>query len=339
MAQRHGIGSGGFLTVGGDASRRRTELSERAVKIIVGFTAGGTTDIIARDVGIELEKAWHADRDRGEPRRAPTARSRRRNLAKLPPDGQTLMMIVSGHITNPLVMANAGYDAIKDFTAISLLASSPLLIFAHPSFPANDIKGAIALAKQKPNTIGYATPGVGSIQQLSMELLSYLSGAKFLHVPYRGGAPALNDTIAGHVPLSVLSVFQVLPLIQDGKLKPLAVTDLKRSAVLPNVQTVAEAGVANYEASLLFGLIGPAGMPPAVTGQAQRRGNAHHQRAGDAEEARRAGRAADRQHAGQFTAVIKSEQKKWAEVITGVEYQGVAGRRLGPGAGQVLLCQ
>ena len=185
-------------------------------------------------------------------------------LAKVPPDGQTLMMIVSGHITNPLVMANAGYDALKDSTAISLLASSPLAIFAHPSFAANDIKGAIALAKEKPNTIGYATPGVGSIQQLSMELLSYLSGAKFLHVPYRGGAPALNDTIGGHVPISVLSVFQVLPLIQEGKLKALAVTDVKRTAVLPNVQTVAAAGVADYEASLLFGLIAPPGLPPAV---------------------------------------------------------------------------
>ena len=150
-------------------------------------------------------------------------------LAKLPPDGQTLMMIVSGHITNPLIMANAGYDALKDFTNISLLASSPLLIFAHPGFAANDIKGAIALAKEKPNTIGYATPGVGSIQQLSMELLSYLSGAKFLHVPYRGGAPALNDTIAGHVPISVLSVFQVLPL-DPGRQAQAARGDRRSSA-------------------------------------------------------------------------------------------------------------
>ena len=187
-------------------------------------------------------------------------------------------MIVSGHITNPLIMANAGYDPLKDFTNISLLASSPLLIFAHPGFAANDIKGAIALAKEKPNTIGYATPGVGSIQQLSMELLSYLSGAKFLHVPYRGGAPALNDTIAGHVPISVLSVFQVLPLIQDGKLKPLAVTALKRSDVLPDTQTVAEAGVANYEASLLFGLIAPAGLPPDVLQKINAEVVAHHQR-------------------------------------------------------------
>ncbi len=204
---------------------------------------------------------------------------------------------------------------LKDFTNISLLASSPLLIFAHPSFAANDIKGAIALAKEKPNTIGYATPGVGSIQQLSMELLSYLSGAKFLHVPYRGGAPALNDTIAGHVPISVLSVFQVLPLIQDGKLKPLAVTALKRSDVLQNVQTVAEAGVASYEASLLFGLIAPAGMPPAVLAKI----NAEVTRIINASEMRKKlanqGVLPIASTPGEFTAVIKSEQDKWAQVI------------------------
>ena len=284
------------------------------VKILVGFPPGGTTDIIARDVGQELEKAWHQTvivENRGGANGAIAAAQ----LAKLPPDGQTLMMIVSGHITNPLVSPSAGYDVLKDFTNISLLASSPLLIFAHPSFAANDIKGAIALAKEKPNTIGYATPGVGSIQQLSMELLSYLSGAKFLHVPYRGGAPALNDTIAGHVPISVLSVFQVLPLIQDGKLKPLAVTALKRSDVLQNVQTVAEAGVASYEASLLFGLIAPAGIPPAVLAKI----NAEVTRIINASEMRKKlanqGVLPIASTPGEFTAVIKSEQDKWAQVI------------------------
>ena len=134
-------------------------------------------------------------------------------LAKLPADGQTLMMIVSGHITNPLVSPNAGYDALKDFTrsACGVVAAGDLRA---SGISRKRHQGAIALAKEKPSTIGYATPGVGSIQQLSMELLAYLTGAKFLHVPYRGGAPALNDTIAGHVPLSVLSVFQALPHIQ-----------------------------------------------------------------------------------------------------------------------------
>jgi tripartite-type tricarboxylate transporter receptor subunit TctC len=284
------------------------------IKILVGFAPGGTTDIIARDVGQELEKAWHTNVI-VENRAGANGAIAAAQLAKQPPDGQTLMMIVSGHITNPLIMANAGYDAIKDSTAISLLASSPLLIFSNPSFPANDIKSAIALAKEKPNTIGYATPGVGSIQQLSMELLSYLSGAKFVHVPYRGGAPALNDTIAGHVPISVLSVFQVLPLIQEGKLKPLAVTALQRTPVLPNVQTVAEAGVVEYEASLLFGLIGPPGLPAAITAKL----NAEVVRIIKSPEMQAKlaaqGVVPIASTPEGFTSVIKSETEKWAKVI------------------------
>jgi tripartite-type tricarboxylate transporter receptor subunit TctC len=284
------------------------------IKILVGFAPGGTTDIIARDVGQELEKAWRQPVI-VENRAGANGALAAAQLAKTTPDGHTLMMIVSGHITNPLVMANAGYDAVKDSTAISLLASSPLLIFAHPGFAANDIKGAIALAKEKPNSIGYATPGVGSIQQLSMELLSYLSGAKFLHVPYRGGAPALNDTIAGHVPLSVLSVFNVLALIQDGKLKPLAVTALKRSDVLPNVQTVAEAGVADYEASLLFGLIGPPGLPPAVTAKLNAEVTRIIKDPAMQKKLAAQGVLPIASTPAEFTAVIKTEQEKWAAVI------------------------
>jgi tripartite-type tricarboxylate transporter receptor subunit TctC len=284
------------------------------IKILVGFPPGGTTDIIARDVGQELEKAWHTPVI-VENRAGANGAIAASQLAKMAPDGQNLMMIVSGHITNPLIMANAGYDALKDSTAISLLASSPLAIFAHPGFAADDIKGAIALAKAKPDTIGYATPGVGSIQQLSMELLSFLSGAKFLHVPYRGGAPALNDTIGGHVPISVLSVFQVLPLIQEGKLKALAVTDTKRSPVLPNVQTVAEAGVANYEASLLFGLIAPPGLPPAILAKI----NAEVVRIINAPEMQKKlaaqGVVPIASTPAAFVGVIKSEQDKWAKVI------------------------
>jgi tripartite-type tricarboxylate transporter receptor subunit TctC len=284
------------------------------IKILVGFPPGGTTDIIARDVGQELEKAWHTTVI-VENRAGANGAIAASQLAKLPPDGQNLMMIVSGHITNPLIMANAGYDALKDSTAISLLASSPLAIFAHPSFAADDIKGSIALAKAKPDTIGYATPGVGSIQQLSMELLSYLSGARFLHVPYRGGAPALNDTLGGHVPISVLSVFQVLPLIQEGKLKALAVTDTKRSPVLPNVQTVAEAGVANYEASLLFGLIAPPGLLPEIL----KKINAEVVRIINAPEMQKKlaaqGVVPIASTPDAFVGVIKSEQDKWAQVI------------------------
>src|SRR6476646_3386798 len=306
------LAAAAFFTASGPAPAQT--YPNGTIKILVGFPPGGTADIIARDVGQQLEKAWNATVI-VENRAGANGALAAAQLAKAPPDGQTLMLIVSGHITNPLVMANAGYDALKDSTAISLLASSPLAIFAHPSFAANDIKGAIALAKEKPNTIGYATPGVGSIQQLSMELLSYLRGDKFVHVPTRDGAPALNDTIGGHVPISVLSVFQVLPLIQDGKLKALAVTDTKRSAVLPNVQTVAEAGVANYEASLLFGLIGPPGLPPAILAKI----NAEVVRIINAPEMQKKlaaqGVVPIASTPDAFVGVIKAEQDKWEKVI------------------------
>ena len=236
-------------------------------------------------------------------------------LARMAPDGHNLMTIVSGHITNPLVSPSAGYDAIKDFTPICLVASSPLLIFAHPSFPANNMKEALDLARAKPGTISFATPGVGSIQQLSMELVAYLSGTKFIHVPYRGGAPAVNDVVAGHVPISVNSVFQALPLIQSKALKPLAVTALKRTEVLPDVPTVAEAGVANYEASLLFGVIGPAGMPPAVVAKL----NAEIVRIVNTPQMReklaKQGVLPIASTPAEFTAYMPTEQKKWAEVI------------------------
>jgi tripartite-type tricarboxylate transporter receptor subunit TctC len=234
------------------------------VKIFVGFGAGGSTDIISRDIGAELEKVW------GHPvivenRAGANGAIAAGQLAKLPADGQTLMMVVSGHVTNGHLNAKQPFDALKNFTPITLVASSPLLIFAHPSFPANDIKTMLALAKEKPGTVAYSSPGVGSIQHLSMELLAYLAGVKLVHVPYRSGALALNDTLAGHVPLSVLSVLQALPHLQAGKIKPLAVTSAKATDILPNVPALAEAGLKDYEAELWYVVIAPAGLPPAVT--------------------------------------------------------------------------
>jgi tripartite-type tricarboxylate transporter receptor subunit TctC len=284
------------------------------IKIVTGFPPGGTADILARELGVELEKAWRATVI-VENRPGANGALAAAQLAKLPADGQTLMLIVSGHVINPLLSANAGYDAGKDFTAISLLASSPLLIIAHPSFPANDIKGALALAKAKPGTIGYATPGVGSIHHLSMELMAYLSATQFIHVPYRGGAPALNDTIAGHVPLSLLSVFQVFGHIQQGQLKPLAVTSLKRTDVLPNVQTVAEAGVADYEAALWFGLIAPAGLPSAVTGKLNAEVNRIIKTPAMRDKLEKQGVQPIASTPAEFTAYMKAEQEKWAQVI------------------------
>src|SRR5262249_1278841 len=147
------------------------------------------------------------------------------------------------------------------------------------------------------------------------ELMAYLSGTKFIHVPYRGGAPALNDTIAGHVPLSLLSVFQVFGQIQQGLLKPLAVTSLKRTDVLPKVQTVAEAGRANYEASLWFGLIAPAGVPPAVVAKLNTEVTRIIKTPAMRDKLEKQGVLPIAGTPDEFTAYMKVEQEKWAQVI------------------------
>src|SRR5262249_30928365 len=149
-------------------------------------------------------------------------------------------------------------------TPISLVASSPLAIVANPAFPPSDIKALVAAAKEKPNTISYATPGVASIQQLSLELMAYMTGTKFVHVPYRGGGPALTDAIGGHVQLAVLSVLQVMPQVEAKQLKALAVTSKTRAEAWPDVPSIAEAGVPGYEAELWFGVIAPRGTPEAI---------------------------------------------------------------------------
>ena len=291
------------------------------VKMFVGFGAGGSTDIIARDIGHELEKVW-GQTVVIENRAGANGAIAAGQLAKLPPDGQTLMMIVSGHVTNGYLNPKQPFDALKDFTPITEIASSPLLIFSHPSFPANDIKSMIALAKEKPNTLAYTSPGTGSIQHLSMELLAYLAGVKLVHVPYRSGALALNDTLAGHVPLSVLSVLQALPHLQAKTIKPLAVTSAKATDILPGVPALAEAGLKGYEAELWYVVIAPAGMSPALTAKI----NADIVKIVKSPEMQK--RLADQgarpvgSTPAEAAAFLKSESDKWGKVIKEANIKG-----------------
>ena len=291
------------------------------VKMFVGFGAGGSTDIIARDIGRELEKMW------GQPviienRAGANGAIAAGQLAKLPADGQTLMMIVSGHVTNGHLNKQQPFDAMKDFTPIVEIASSPLLIFAHPNFPANDVKTMLALAKEKPGAFSYSSPGTGSIQHLSMELLAYLAGVKLTHVPYRSGALALNDTLAGHVPLSVLSVLQALPHLQAKTIKPLAVTSAKATDILPGVPALAEAGLKDYEAELWYVVIAPAGLPPALTQKI----NADIVRIVKSPEMQK--KLADQgarpvgSTAAEARAFMQAESDKWGKVITEANIKG-----------------
>ncbi len=174
-------------------------------------------------------------------------------------------------------------------------------------------------AKAKPNTISYATPGVASIQQLSLELMAFMTGTKFVHVPYRGGAPALNDAIGGHVQLAVLSVLQVMPQVEAKQLKPLAVTSKGRTDVWPNVPSISESGVPGYEAELWFGVIAPAGTPDAIADRLNReitrfiKSEAMQKRLAS-QGARAIGTSRE-----EFAAFLRAEQDKWGKVLKEIQ--------------------
>lgn len=288
------------------------------IRWLVGFPPGGTADMISRDVAGELEKVL------GHPviienRPGANGSTATAALVGAKPDGQTLMMILSGHITNSFLYPNLGFDPLKDVTPISLVASSPLAIVANPNFGASDIKSLVEAAKAKPGTISYATPGVASIQQLSLELMAYMTGTKFVHVPYRGGAPALNDAIGGHVPLAVLSVLQVMPQVEAKQLKALAVTSRGRTDVWPDVPSISESGVPGYEAELWFGVIAPAGTPDAIVDKLNKEitrfiKSDFMQKRLVSQGARAIGTSRD-----DFAAFMRAEQDKWGKVLKEIQ--------------------
>jgi tripartite-type tricarboxylate transporter receptor subunit TctC len=185
-------------------------------------------------------------------------------VAASAPDGYTLLLISSTFTINPAIKKNMPFDTIKDFTPVAFIARSPLLLVASKELRVKSAREMLDLARSKPGQITYASAGLGSINQIAAELIALSAGAKFMHVPYKGGAPALNDLVGGHVDIYVSSLPQVLQLARDGQTRALAVTSAKRSALLPDVPTLAEAGISGVDLWSWWGIVGPAGMPANV---------------------------------------------------------------------------
>ncbi|MBR0644907.1 tripartite tricarboxylate transporter substrate binding protein [Plastoroseomonas hellenica] len=235
-------------------------ISARPVRMFVGFPPGGSTDIFARALSDELSRSWSVpvvvDNRAGANGVIGTEA-----LTKAAPDGQTLMFIISSHVTNRALYPHLPYDPIAGVTPLSLVARTPLMLVANPRFPARTLQDVLRLAREQPGRIDYASPGQGSVQQIAMELLARMAGVQFNHIAYRGGAPAMTDLIGGVVPLSVLTTTQVLAQVQSGALRPIGVTTETRSPLLPAVPTIAESGLPGYQADVWFAVVGPAGMP------------------------------------------------------------------------------
>src|ERR1700761_7326299 len=235
----------------------------KQITLIIPFAAGGSNDIVARAIGKELSEAW------GQPVIAENRPGAggvigAAAVASAPPDGYTLLLVSTTFTINAAIKKSMPFDTAKDFTPIAFVARSPLLFVSSKGLAVKTAKDALALAKSKPGALTYASAGVGSINQIAAELIAQSAGVKLLHVPYKGGAPALNDLIGGHVDMYVSSLPQVLQLAKDGQTRPLAVTSAKRTPMLPDVPTLAESGLEGFELSSWWGIVGPAGMPADV---------------------------------------------------------------------------
>ncbi|HLQ26031.1 MAG TPA: tripartite tricarboxylate transporter substrate binding protein [Acidiferrobacterales bacterium] len=234
------------------------------IRFIVPFPAGGSTDALVRTISEKLSE------NLGQPvvidnRPGAGGTIGSGIAAKAAPDGYTLLMGTSStHAVGPSVYSKIPYDAVRDFAPVSLVASSPNIVLVSPSLPVKSIKELIALAQSKPGQLNFASPGNGTHTHLITEMFNSMVGVKMVHIPYKGTALALPDLLSGQVSLIFENALAALPSVKSGQLRPLAVTSAKRSSLVPDLPTVAEAGVPGYAFTQWFGILVPAGTPKKI---------------------------------------------------------------------------
>ena len=286
----------------------------KPIRIIVPFGPGGFTDVAARILQKELAPAI------GQPviiENRPGAGSTIGTdaVAKATPDGYTLVMISTAHVISPHLYKQMPYDPIKDFAPVMRLAEGPYVLVVHPSLPARDVKEFIALAKSKPGEIDYASSGNGSAQHLVGALFTNMADVKLNHVPYKGSNQAMQDVLGGQVKVSFVGVPNALPNLVNGKLKALGVSTAKRYAELPDVPTIAEAGVPGYDATIWLGLLAPKDTPREVVNKL----NGDISRILSSPEAKKlmasAGVDVATSSPEEFGRLMQSELERWGKVV------------------------
>ena len=250
------------LALAAGGAVRAQGFPSRPVTLIVGYSAGGAVDIIARTVGQRLQASL------GQPVVVENKPGAGTNIATkalidAAPDGHTLMLAANALAANVSLFQPAPY-ALDRVTPISMVGRVPVVLAANAQSGVDSLKTLIAQSKARPQSITYGTPGNGATPHLAVELFQRAAGIELTHVPYKGGAPAMNDVIAGHIQTVAVNALEVQPHVKAGKLRVLAVLSEKRSPIFPDVPTIAESGFPGFEASVWYGLVGPAGLPPAV---------------------------------------------------------------------------
>jgi tripartite-type tricarboxylate transporter receptor subunit TctC len=295
------------------AGAASAQYPSRPVRFIVPSAVGGGTDIIARAIALKLSESLGAQFV-VENRPGAGQMIGIELAAKAPADGYTILMAASTLAINPIMYKAVPYDPVRDFAPITQAATLPNVVVVHPSLPVKSISELIAYAKAHPGQLNFASAGIGTSPQMSIELLKSMAGIDMVHIPYKGTAPGVVDVLAGQVLVMAPNVLTALPHIKSGKLRALAVTSPKRSAALPDVPTVAEAGLPGYDSTQWYGVLAPAGTQREIVARLH---GAIARALRDEEVGRRL--AADgAEPVGsspeEFTAFIKSETEKWAKV-------------------------
>jgi tripartite-type tricarboxylate transporter receptor subunit TctC len=287
----------------------------RPVRMIVPFNAGGATDIIARIVSQKLSESLgqnvFVDNRPGANGVIGTE-----VVARSLPDGYTLLMVTAGtHAINSSLYKDIAYDPVKDFVHINFVATAPNVLIVNNSVPANDIKALIELAKEKPGQLTYGSAGLGSTLHLAGALFEEMAGVHLTHVPYKGGSQAMTDLLGERLTMMFDSISSAVPRIKQGNVRPLGVTSAKRSAALPEVPTIAEAGVPGYEATAWFGVVAAANTPKEIVNKL----NAAINKVLENPDVREKLLALGTEPVGgtpeQFAAHVKKEVAKWRKVV------------------------
>ena len=287
----------------------------KPIRLICPFPPGGTTDVVARIVALGLTEAW-GQQVIVDNRPGAGAVIGTEMAAKSPPDGYTVLLgSITTHAVNPALHKKLNFDAVNDFTPVTLVVSSPQLLAVNPSVAARSVKELIALARRTPGQLNYASAGQGSSPHLTFELFKSASGIDIRHVPYKGTGPAITELVGGQVQAMITGVVALMPHVKSGKLRALAVTSKGRVGVLPDVPTIMESGVPNFDVSSWFGVFLPAGTPKAIVTKM----NAQVRKIVEAPDVKKRlidlGADPETNTPEQFAAYVRSEKSRWAKVV------------------------
>jgi tripartite-type tricarboxylate transporter receptor subunit TctC len=312
---RHGLrlATSAFLLLAFAAPLSAADYPDRPIRLIIPFPAGGSNDVVGRlvanQLSVQLGHKVFVDNRGGAGGVLGTEAA-----ATAAPDGYTLLVVSLAHAVNP-ALYKLNYDPIKSFTPISIMATGPNVLVVNPALPANSVKELLALVKEKPGAIDYASAGVGSFQHLGGELFKLVAGVNLQHVPYKGGGPAMQDVIAGHVKVMFSSLVQTTPFIQSGQLRALGVGGKTRNPILPEVPTIAEAGVPGYQADNWWGIVAPAGTPQPIVDKLYADIQVALKSPELTQAFAREGAAAVTMTTAEFGQYMESEMAKWARVV------------------------